>query len=424
MSGAIIRLDTSGTAAVADANGRFRLDNVPPGRHQLRVEHPILDTLGVALVSPVAEYVAGDTRAAELATPGVEALTKILCAPAWLARGPAVLVGRVREADSGRPAAGAKVSLVWYEVEIASGVRRVPRVREATVAPNGTYRICGLPAQLEGKVQVLQGPLTSGEVAIAFGEDVLAMRSMSIAAANAVVAAGKDSATGGQMLLGTAKLTGRVLNKAGQPLVAARVQLEGTNRAASTRPDGGFVLDSLPPGTQSLSVRKLGFAPIDQAVDLVSNEPRAVTVTLADYVPVLKEIRVTAERDRELDAVGFRRRKRISQGFFMEGDAINHASQNFSDVLRNVPGIRVMPAGGRAMLTNSRDPNGCVAIVVDGTSWQQLEPGDIDDFLKPYEVAAIEVYSPTNVPLEYQSAGRGCMTVIAWTFRRLERSKK
>jgi hypothetical protein len=78
------------------------------------------------------------------------------------------------------------------------------------------------------------------------------------------------------------------------------------------------------------------------------------------------------------------------------------------------------------MIQSSRDPvNGCVSVWVDGTMWQQMEPGDIDDFVKPHEVAAVEVYSPTSTPAEYQPAGRGsCSTIVAWTFRRLDRRKR
>jgi hypothetical protein len=134
---------------------------------------------------------------------------------------------------------------------------------------------------------------------------------------------------------------------------------------------------------------------------------------------------VTAARERSLDAVGYARRKRTGMGHFLDGDQINHSSVNFTDVLRTAPGVRILPAAnGRYVVTDSRNPNGCVNIWIDGTQWQQLEPGDVDDFLKPHEIGAIEVYSGSNAPVEYQAAGRGgCATVIAWTFRRLDRKR-
>jgi hypothetical protein len=434
LAGARVQVDTTAIAATTDANGRFHIEGIPPGPHRLRVDHPVLDTLGVGLRSEMETYAAGETKAMELATPSAEALIEMVCSAAWRSRGPAALMGRVREADSGTPATGAKVSLVWYELDITGGVRRAPRVREAIVGRDGTYRICGLPSEMDGKVQVIRGSLTSGDIPISFGQELLALRSMSIAAPGEVVVAPSASTSDSSRrtapratVLGSARLTGRILNKSGQPLVGARVQLEGTTRAATTRPTGDFILDSLPPGTQTVSVRLLGYAPVEQAVDLSSRDPRRVTITMETFVPVLEAVRVNAQRERALDDIGFQRRKRVGQGWFMDGDQIKmRNSQNFSDVLRSAPGIRITQAGNnRQVIQSSRDPQGgCVNIWLDGTQWQQMEPGDVDDFIKPHELGAIEVYSPTTTPPEYSPAGRSsCTTIVAWTLRRLDRKR-
>jgi len=435
LAGARIRLDSSDLVAIADADGRFHIEGIPAGAHYFRVEHPILDTLGISLRSGTQTFGATDTKVAELATPSPEALVQRFCTSAWRARGPAALVGSIREADTGKPAVGAKVSLLWFEIEAAVTLRRATRVREATVSPDGTYRICGLPAELEGKAQVIRGKLTSGDVPINFGHDVLALRSMSIAAPEAMVAeqvvpkpdsAGLPAPVAPPRLVGTARLTGRVVNRANQPIAGARVQLEGTARAAETRANGEFSLDSLPPGTQTVTARKLGYTPVESAVDLSSRETRTVALSMPDFVPVLETVRVSAQRERALDDVGYARRKRVGNGWYLDGDAIrNRAALNFSDVMRAAPGISVRPSGNRQYITSSRDPiNGCVTVWVDGTQWQQMEPGDIDDFVKPNELAALEVYSPTMTPAEYAGMGRGsCSTIVAWTVRKLDRKK-
>ena len=51
MAGAQIRVDSTSLVATADADGRFRLENIPPGEHYLRVDHPMVDTLGIQLRS-------------------------------------------------------------------------------------------------------------------------------------------------------------------------------------------------------------------------------------------------------------------------------------------------------------------------------------------------------------------------------------
>lgn len=438
LAGAQVYLDSSALVVTADSDGRFRLEGIPAGSHYLSVEHPVLDTLGIKLRSEMETYAAGETKAAEIAIPSPEALMSLFCSPAWRARGPASLVGRVREADTGKPATSAKVSLVWYELDVTRSLRRVPRVRESSVGPDGMYRICGLPAGIEGRIQVIRGTLTSGDVPINFGQDLLAMRSMSIAGPGDVAAsqapatsvsdstpAATAAPTTGRAV-GSARLLGRVQNKAGKPLVGARVQLEGTTRTAVTRPSGDFVLDGLPSGTQTVSARLLGYAPVEEAVDLSSREPRSVTITMEDFVPVLETVRVNVQRERALDNVGYASRKRTGQGWYMDGDEIKRRQAlNFSDVLRSAPGIKISSYMGKQMIENTRDPvRGCVVVWVDGSMWQQIEPGDIDDFVKPWELGAIEVYSSSSTPAQYQQPGRGgCATVLAWTSRRLDRKR-
>jgi hypothetical protein len=430
LAGAVVRVDSSNLTATADSDGRFRIEGITPGIHYLRVEHTMLDTLGIALRSAAESFTAGGTWSGELATPSSERLIEILCSAAWRARGPAALMGRVREADTGKPATGAKVSLVWYEVEISGGVRRAPRVREATVTADGTYRICGLPSQVDGRVQVLRGALTSGEIAISFGQDLLGLRSMSIAPPGQVVTVAVTSSDSARrptrVALGNARLTGKIVNRSGQPLVGARVSVDGTDRVAISRTGGDFVLDSLPVGTQTVTARLLGYAPNEVAVELSSREPRAVTVRLEVFVPVLEAVRVTATRERALDDVGFTRRKRGAAGWFMDADAISSRNAlQFTDLMRSAPGIRVSQSNGQQIIESSRDPmNGCVNVWLDGSMWRQMSPGDIDQFVKPYELGAVEVYSPTTTPAEYQEAGRSCSTIIAWTTRRLDRKRR
>ena len=82
---------------------------------------------------------------------------------------------------------------------------------------------------------------------------------------------------------------------------------------------------------------------------------------------------------------------------------------------------------GRMMLTATRTAgrNGCVNVFVDGSRWQQLEAGDLDSFVRPQEVAAIEVYpGGGSMPVEFQSSGGDCAAVVAWTKLNVNRRPK
>lgn len=425
MSGATIRVDNTSLTTTADSLGRYKLAGVPAGQHAIYVEYPLLDTLGVTLHSPADTY-DGGAKVVVLATPPQEGLVNALCPAAWRARGPAAFMGRVREADTGVPATGAKVSLVWYEIDIATKVQKVPRVREATVGPDGTYRICGLPPGIDGRAQVLRGAMTSGDIPISFGEDILALRSMSIAPPpSAATGVATTSADTTRPARGSARLSGKVVAKGGQPLPNARVQLVGTNRVAITRANGEFSMDSLPPGTQTVAVRLLGYQPNEAAVDLSSAKPTTVSFMLDEFVPTLATVRVTAQRERALDDIGYARRQRMGMGWYMGPDEVNQRHPlRFSDLFTSAPGLRVAQYQGHSIIQSTRDAmGGCVNIWIDGNEWQSMEPGDVDDYLQGSEVGAIEVYSSTMTPAEFTGKNGNCSTIVAWTKQRLDRRR-
>ena len=430
LRGALVRVENTTREAMTDTLGHYHIDSVPAGQHRLFVVHPLLDTLGISLVTQPIMFAAGDVKVLQMAVPSAETLVSVFCPAARRALGPAALVGFVRDADTDAAAEGAKVSLLWYESD-PLGFKKSPRVREAQIGKQGTYRICGLPPQMSGKLQVFRNGVQTGEVPVELGGDgsqILAMRSMSISSMARVVA--QHDSTGAKKVVvvrGQSRVTGRVLNKYGQPIVGARVGLQGTGAATLTRPNGDFVLDSLPSGTQTLEVRQLGYGPTEVPVELSMARPQSVTVKMSDYVPVLSEMRVTAQRERGLSDVGFADRKRSGMGYYLDADQLKLRQTNqFSDMLRTVPGIRVQPAGnGTNVITSSRDPTGgCVTFYVDGAPWQQMTPGDLDTFVRPEEVAALEVYNGSTTPAQFQQAGQtGCTTVVIWTERRVNRKR-
>lgn len=427
LAGALVRVDNGPREAITDQYGQYHIDSVPPGQHRLVVIHPLLDTLGVSLVTPTMTFGAGDQHVVDLAVPSGETLVGIFCPPARRALGPGALVGNVRDADTEAAAEGAKVSLLWYESD-PLGLKKTPRVREAIIGKEGTYRICGLPANMSGKVQVFRSGVSTGEVPVELGDGVIAMRSMSISSTAKVVASAPgDTGRRSPMVRGQARVTGRVLNKYGQPISGARISLQGTGAATLTRANGDFTLDSLPSGTQTLEVRQLGYAPQEVAVELSASQPYAVNVNMNEYVPVLQTMRVTAQRERGLSDVGFADRKRTGNGYYLDADQIaQRKTTQFSDMMRTIPGMRVVPAGnGQNVIQSSRNAmGGCVTFYVDGSPWQQQFPGDLDTFVRPDEVAAIEVYNGATTPAQFQTAGQsGCSTVVIWTERRINRKR-
>jgi hypothetical protein len=435
LRGALVRLDNTTREAITDSLGRYRIDSVPAGMHRMVVLHPLLDTIGISLVTPPLTFASGENREIDLAVPSGETLVSLFCPAARRALGPAALVGFVRDADTEAAAKGAKVSLLYYEAD-PLGLKKTAKVREYPIGEDGRYRICGLPPNMSGKLQVFRNGVQTGEVPVALGDSsplkgLLAMRAMSISSTSTstVVAASSSDSSAKQTTLvrGRARVTGRIVNKYGQPVAGARVELQNTGAATKTRPNGEFTLDSLPSGTQTLEIRQLGFSPTEVAVELSQNAPQTVTVKMADYVPVLSEMRVTASRERGLSDVGFSDRKRSGMGYYLDSDQLKgRQTTQFSDMLRTVPGVRVQPGGdGTNVITSSRDATGgCVTFYVDGAPWQQMTPGDLDTYVRPEEVAALEVYNGVTTPAQFTQPGQsGCTTIVIWTERRVSRKK-
>jgi hypothetical protein len=429
--GALLSVEGTSRMGISDSLGRFLIDSIPPGSYRVLVDHPILDTLGIALVTPPMVVGANELTRAMIAVPTGEFLVNLLCPAARRALGPGALVGRIREPDSDSAAVGARVSLVWYDPDppgLPANLRvgkKPPRVREATVGADGTYRLCGLPDRYEAKLQAQRkdGGATA-EVPLVQDGGLLALRSMSVAALPAAVAT-KD--TGGTVVVrqprGAARVFGRVVNKNGAPVSGARVGLMGTSAATLTRANGDFVLDSLPAGTQALVIRQIGYRPTEIPVDLSSRTPARVTVQLGAFVPELSPVEVVSRRDEGLQKVGYLDRKRTSAGgYFLGPDQIEKRNaMRFTDILRTTPGIRVQEQNGQAMISSTRSAqgNGCVTMYVDGAQWQQLEPGDLDSFVQPGEVAAIEVYNGSSTPVQFSTPGQTCAAVVVWTKTRV-----
>ena len=433
---AVIQISGTDRVGITDSLGRFLIDSIKPGSYKVDVDHPIIDTLGIMLSTAPMTFAANEVTRVVIAVPSQEFLANRFCTPARRALGPGVLAGRVREPDSEVAAVGARVSLVWYDPDppaIAGApvkIKKAPRVREATVGEDGTYRLCGLPEKYEGKLQAQRKDGgTTAEVSIVQEDGLLALRSMSVAPLAVATTTDSTGKSAPRALKGSARVIGRVINKQGAPLGNARVTLNGTDASTVTRASGDFVLDSLPAGTQAITVRHLGYAPTEQTVELSSRTPARVTVQMGPYVPELTPVEVVSRMDQGLERVGWTQRKKgAAGGTFMGPDQIEaRKAVQFTDLLTTTPGIRVNGTMGRMYIETTRNAGraGCVNIYVDGSRWQQIEAGDLDAFLRPQEVAAIEVYpSGTAMPVEFQSTGGDCAAVVVWTKLNVNRRPK
>ena len=95
----------------------------------------------------------------------------------------------------------------------------------------------------------------------------------------------------------TGKLSGRVTDADGQPLIGASVLVVGTTFGAATDVDGVYNVLRVPPGTISIRVSSIGYqTQVVEGVLITSNTTTELDVTLRDEVVAGEEVVVTAEQ--------------------------------------------------------------------------------------------------------------------------------
>jgi hypothetical protein len=418
LAGARVTVGATGRTGVASAGGVFVVDSVPPGEHVLRVNHPLLDSLYLSLATPPLRVVADSATEVVMALPSLKTLIGSDCAPATKILGPSFFAGRVLDAETTQPAQRVRVTLVYTELAAGTdiGVRRMARVRSATSDARGYYRICGLPANLEdATLQAEHGRVKTAEVPVAL-RDTIGVRSLLIRPVG-------DSL----VTTGFSVVAGQVLDTIAMPVADAQVSVEGAAPVTTTNARGEFVLDSLPPGTQALVVRRVGFAPGRTIVDIAAGAPGRVALRLERAVPMLERVVVTAQTE-ALSRVGFEDRQKRGMGRFLGPEDIERMQpQLVTSALRSLPGLRVVPTGtGGFTVQNARGGGGgCVTFWVDGAPFRELSPGDLDNAFPAHQIAAIESYQPGMTPPQFTSPGMsGCAAVVIWTQASVRRQQR
>lgn len=394
--------------AFTDSLGRFRIDSIPPGEYQVALFDPLLDTLALGVVSAPTRFAAGDTVELVLAVPSQLAIVTAKCG---MPRGEddRALFGQILDAATEQPVPGAEVTLNWSDITISeqTGVRSEPRRRQARSDERGHYRICGLPAELTAEASVRRGADSTGTVQIVFGDALLGMATFMLPGSGAVAA--RDTVPGPAAPAGTAAVSGTVVDDNGVPIENAHVSITGGTDAATTDSSGTFTLSGQPTGTHALVVRRLGFMPVEVAVNLTPLRTSEVAVQMQQHVPVLAAVVIGARREAALDQIGFTRRKARGTGRYIERAEIeNRNPHRLSGLLENIPNIR-RPGDGFGGV--------CTFYWVDGVLWRGEGPEDSpENFIMPNEIEAIEVYTRSFVPFEFQTQGYDrCTTVAIWT---------
>ncbi len=404
LAGAIVWLQQFNRTAFTDSSGRFVIDSIPPGRYILGVAHPDLDSAGLPSLAAVVEVRDSGTARTTVAVPSIATLWRRLCGGAHAQSDSGIVVGVVRDVDSGVLLGGVGLEFAWLRLETTDPkhVTLGERSAVASTDSTGSYRVCGVSTDLAVHARAFAGKLSTGVVQWVVGPRPLARRDFALCRVAADSAAGVGA---------PATLRGRVRGEAEQPVSGARVVVEGADSAISDS-NGRFTLSHLPGGTQWLRVRAIGFAPVERAIELRSRDTTMLDLTVRTIV-LLDTINATARMSQEMR--DFEDRRKVGFGYALRArEILNRTSLEV--ILRGVPSLFISERSGSfvGLMHSSSVMRGgyCVAdVYLDGMrgQWDQLA------MYVPADIAAIEVYPrPSLVPTRFQTLS-GCGAVLVWT---------
>jgi protocatechuate 3,4-dioxygenase beta subunit len=416
-------------SARADSAGRFALDSLPPGVHELAVYDDDLRLLRVPPpTSTVRVGADGSAESVRLSTPSAAAHFAAVCGRAP-ELGEGLLIGEVRDL-AGVRRGGLRVYGTWSRTLVSQGKTELdPRAVEDTTDADGTFALCGVP--LEGEVSKT-GDLavySSGETTVAAEGDRFASGAIGVRL-DGVALRRRDLVVG--TARDVARLSGRVLDQLGQPIPEATVVVGGID-GVSTRTDstGRWTLDGVLVRSTRLAVRALRYAPFERELDPVAGRLSAGEIRLEPAPQILAAQLTTARGGRGPAAyrADFEERKRTyAFGTFIDDAMLERqpvVTPQF--IIRQIPKARHSTQGaliGKSKIGFETDygalnpaTGGAMSLCfprwfVDGTDFGVPQAEEEEMWLR--QAKRVEVYKAGLAPAQYNDFD-GCGVILIWT---------
>ena len=412
-------------------DGAYRFDGLTTGAWLLGFFHPVLDSLG--LESPLLQVTIADATPvrAMLAIPSPQRIVQLMCGRDTTHRG--FWHGRVRDARTGAPVDSATVVAQW-SVIVASGTtiaRQTPGVIAVTNA-EGRFALCQLPTDEMVVLRAWKGADSTGIAMTSMPDGGLLVRDLLVAPTQLVERTVADETSGQRrdsvvvpVLVGGARVQGRVTRVDGRPVSGARVRLADAGAEATTNTDGYYALDSLPLGTRLLDARAIGFLPVTRIVDLLPTTPIALDVVMESRQAFLDTVKVLGDRVVEAPQyLDFLQRKKSGFGYYADEQDLERLDPFYlSEIVRRFPGITVRGTPGNSQIF-MRSPfmqnaGFCRPVIfLDGAMMSSIDGFSPDFLVNAQQIRGVEVYTrAAGMPAQYQTMS-GCGSIVVWTGRR------
>jgi len=221
----------------------------------------------------------------------------------------------------------------------------------------------------------------------------------------------------------SAALVGSIRDAAGHPIDNADVAVESMHALARTDSAGRFQLRSLDPARVTVTIRRLGFDPESFDFTLHAMTDDSVAVTMQQNVQLLDAMKSNAALSHHFAALEdfYKRRSHGTGGSFLTRAEIERRNTTvLSEVLRDVPGVRILRGGGsrqsgvRFASSSTRSQVCMPNVWIDG----QLARNTEVDEIPANDVEAMELYpGPSTTPMQFsqQATSYACGAIVIWT---------
>lgn len=165
------------------------------------------------------------------------------------------------------------------------------------------------------------------------------------------------SAAGAQKLV---MFSGTVVDSAKKPLANAEVSIAGMNLAKTTDDKGAFRLEAVTPGVHQVTVRKIGYAQLDTAMNFPEDQEVVWRVRMTEKAVTLDSVFVRAPQEPWVDEFEANRKRGMGQ-FMGSAELAKFEGVPLPTTLRSLRGAEIIRTNtSSAYITSKRAPmSGC-----------------------------------------------------------------
>lgn len=222
-------------------------------------------------------------------------------------------------------------------------------------------------------------------------------------------------------------IRGIVRDSLGSPVDGASVSITPGGSTYRTDDSGTFVARRLPSGRVTISVRRLGFAPIRSSASLKAGNELTLNLLMRRLPQLLPEVKISENECPRFAIEGILCRRKRGVGVFMNREEIQEKREGIQLVNLLLRGPVSPPdSGGSPTVAESTLGSSCWGLIVDGGYPISSRP-----IRSAQEVYAIEVFRPPDIPPEFehwtrslpgQNGATPCAIVVMWSMREAQRS--